>query len=117
MNFLNELREANTRRSIEWCDGESPGTLFSVVEFSGEAGELADAVKKVYRARHGMVSSLSEEEAIEALKEEVGDVLITLDLLCKEFDIDIEKATRRKFDKTSSKYGLSVFIGDSNDGF
>lgn len=114
MDFLTELREKNIERSIEWCNGESPGPLFATVEFSGESGELADAVKKLYRVLHGMKSSMNEEEARQAVEEEAGDVLITLDILCREFDIDLREVTRRKFNKTSAKYGLGVLFGGSD---
>lgn len=112
MDFLKLLRKKNIERSEEWCDGHTPGVLFSVVEFAGEAGELADAVKKLYREIHGMSSNVTEEDAMIAIEEEVGDVLITLDLVCREFDIDLEEVTRRKFNKTSAKHNLNVFIGD-----
>ena len=111
-NFLDELKVKNQTRSKEWANGADLDPLFSVVEFAGEAGELADAVKKLYRCLNGLRSSMTEEEAREALSEEVGDVMITLDLLCSQFGIDIEEATRDKFNKTSRKYDLSVFLGE-----
>jgi NTP pyrophosphatase (non-canonical NTP hydrolase) len=116
LNFLKFLRRKNIERSIEWCNGDSPGVMFATVEFCGEAGELADAVKKLYRAMNNMTSSMSNEEASQAVEEEIADVMITLDLVAREFDIDIEEVTRRKFNKTSAKYNLSVFMGgDEND--
>jgi NTP pyrophosphatase (non-canonical NTP hydrolase) len=47
---------------------------------------------------------------MENLVEEIGDVLITIDLLANEFNIDLEQAVKSKFNKTSEKVSIPVFL-------
>lgn len=53
----------------------------------------------------GLVGNTSN---IENIEDEVGDVMICLSLLCADLGIDIEAATKAKFNKTSLKYNLST---------
>lgn len=109
--FLNQLREKNNKRQTLWSGAENVDILFRAVEFAGEAGEVANAVKKVYRAKNGIVGNSKDiSDLMENLIEEIGDVLITIDLLANEFDIDLEDAVKSKFNKTSNKVGIPVFM-------
>jgi NTP pyrophosphatase (non-canonical NTP hydrolase) len=111
MSFLDDLRNKNTERQKFWAGADNVDVLFRAVEFAGEAGELSNAVKKLYRAQNGIIgNSLSEKELYENLVEEMGDVLITLDLLAQHYNINLEEATRSKFNKTSKKVNIDVFL-------
>jgi NTP pyrophosphatase (non-canonical NTP hydrolase) len=111
MSFLGKLRNKNIERQKYWAGSETVGVLFRAVEFAGEAGELSNAVKKLYRARNSITgNSLTEKELYENLVEEMGDVLITLDLLAQYYDVDLEEATKAKFNKTSKKVKIDVFL-------
>ncbi len=96
----------------EWPGGNKVDHLFRAVEFGGEVGELLNAVKKFHRAYDDIMGNVeSTEDIVTNMKEEVGDVVICLDLLCIELqklgiDIDIGEATKAKFNKTSIKNGL-----------
>lgn len=106
MSFLSELRRLNIERQKEW-DPENKATLsFKGLEFAGEAGELASKIKKLARkTEFDMAGSNYDMTDIE---EEVGDVLITLDLVCHKMGIDIEEVTRKKFNATSDKVGMKT---------
>lgn len=109
--FLTQLREKNNERQTMWSGAEDIDVLFRAVEFAGEAGEVANAVKKIYRARNGIIgNSKSIDDLMENLVEEIGDVLITIDLLANEYDIDLAEAVKSKFNKTSEKVGIPVFM-------
>lgn len=111
MSFLSELRKKNNERQLKWTGSEKVSELFRAVEFAGEAGELSNAVKKLYRSRNGIAgNSISEKELLENLIDEMGDVLITLDLLANCYGIDLEKATKEKFNKTSQKVSIDIFM-------
>jgi NTP pyrophosphatase (non-canonical NTP hydrolase) len=111
MTFLKQLRDKNNARQELWTGAEDVDVLFRAVEFSGEAGEVANAIKKIYRARNGIIgNNKTMDELMENLVEEIGDVLITIDLLANEFDIDLEEAVKSKFNKTSKKVGIPVFM-------
>lgn len=108
MFTLEKLREANEKRAPLWRK-DSPETceLFCAVELGGEVGEVMNEVKKLNRAKQGLVGGKEDEEG---LKEEIGDVLICLDLLCMKFDYNLGELAAKKFNKTSEKYGFDVFI-------
>jgi NTP pyrophosphatase (non-canonical NTP hydrolase) len=111
MSFLNELRKKNNERQLLWAGSDTVSELFRAVEFAGEAGELVGAVKKLHRQRNGIIgNTVSETELMENLVDEMGDVLITLDLLANCYGIDLEKATKEKFNKTSQKVSIDVFM-------
>jgi NTP pyrophosphatase (non-canonical NTP hydrolase) len=111
LSILDELRIKNLERQQYWKGSEKVDVLFRAVEFSDEAGELLNAVKKVYRAKNGIIGNKdTEAELIENLVEEMGDVLITLDLLASCYDINLEEAVKMKFNKTSKKVNIDVFI-------
>lgn len=103
--MLSELRVANIRRNEEWDPKKRITPLFRAVELGGEVGELMNIVKKLERERIGIRGSRT---TIPQLAEEMADVLICLDLLGMEYDIDLELATRDKFNATSDKYNLSI---------
>lgn len=109
--FLNTLRRQNNERQKLWTGAEKVDVLFRAVEFAGEAGEVANAVKKVYRAQNGILGNNKDiSDLMENLVEEIGDVLITIDLLANEYNIDLEHAVKTKFNKTSHKVNIPVFI-------
>lgn len=112
MNILSELRQKNIERQKVWEGADKVDELFRCVEFSGEAGELANAVKKLHRYKNSIQGNKDalEEDLLENLIEEMGDVLITLDLLAIEYDIDLTNSVVDKFNKTSIKHKLDVLM-------
>ena len=113
MSFLKQLREVTRKRGIEWMGEGADDVLFDCVEFMEEAGEVAGAIKKMHRASKGWAGTTKN---LEDLADEVGDVMITLESLVARYGIDIEAATRNKFNKTSVKYGLkTMFPPAEND--
>lgn len=106
MSFLKELREINIERQKEWDPDNKASLSFRGLEFAGEAGELASKIKKL--ARKTEFDFVGSDYDMTDIREEVGDVLITLDLVCNMMGIDIEEATKDKFNKTSEKVGLKT---------
>jgi NTP pyrophosphatase (non-canonical NTP hydrolase) len=111
MTFLHTLRQKNNERQKLWTGTEHVDVLFRAVEFAGEAGEVANAVKKVYRAQNGIIGNNKDiNDLMGNLIEEIGDVLITIDLLANEYNIDLEQAVKSKFNKTSNKVNIPIFM-------
>lgn len=109
--FLDLLREKNVQRQEEWPSDIIVDELFRANELAEEVGEVCGAVKKLYRHKHNIAGNTkSFEELRQNLREEIGDVMICLDLLANKFDINIEEVTREKFNKTSEKNGLTTLI-------
>lgn len=102
---LQQLRDANVRRSIEWM-GEAPGEkdlMFCAVELGGEVGEALNAIKKLERARLGVRGGVVDREN---LRQELADVIICVDRVGAALQIDLSAAIKNKFNLTSEKYGL-----------
>lgn len=105
MSFFKKLKELNVQRQKEW-DGEGKlNLLFRALEHVAEAGELGNKVKKLWRQQNEVEGSKVD---LTEIADEVGDVIITLDLLCQDLGIDIEQATVNKFNKTSAKFGFNT---------
>jgi NTP pyrophosphatase (non-canonical NTP hydrolase) len=102
---LQDLRHANQKRHVEWAKGVDVPLSFRGLELAGEAGEVCNELKKLERARLGMVGS---KDNIDGLKEELADVLVCVDLIAMDLNIDLSEVLRAKFNKTSEKYGLST---------
>lgn len=104
---FNVLRGANKRRQEEWPGNEHADIAFRAIELAGEAGEVAEAVKKFLRAERGIKGSTATHDDI---ADEMGDLLVALDLLANQLGIDLGKAVERKFNATSKKYGMRTYI-------
>lgn len=110
-DFLKKLRAKNVERQLHWAGSDKVDVLFRAVEFAGESGEVCNAVKKLHRARNGITGNTVDEAAIMAnLIDEIGDVIISLDMLANEFGIDLEEAASNKFNATSKKVNIDVYM-------
>lgn len=74
----------------------------------GELGEFANISKKVDRG------DFTQEEAKQAMADELADVQIYLDLLAARCGIDLGKATMKKWNEVSVRVGVSLYI-DAED--
>lgn len=103
------FREANNKRQLEWPGYEHTDTTFKALEVCGEAGELAEAIKKLTRAERGIAGTTA---SLESVADELADVIISADLLAAHLGIDLAKATAAKFNKTSRKYSLQTLLDE-----
>ncbi len=97
---FNVLRGANRRRQMEWPGNDKADVAFRAIEVAGEAGEVAEAVKKFLRAERGIKGSTASAQDI---ADEMGDLLVSLDLLADALGIDLGRAVEAKFNLTSKK--------------
>lgn len=110
-NVLQKLRTKSIERGKEWRK-KAPKKAskkalrdFAAIELFGEVGELCNAIKKILRHDMGWVGGTDDTTN---LKEEIGDVAISLDLLAQKYDIDLWEAIIEKFNKTSDKHGFKT---------
>lgn len=114
-DFLSRLMVSNIDRQKEWNTDHAVDLSYDALEFMTEAGELGEQVKKLIRENRGLKGNRTD---LTKIKEEVGDVMITLDKLLTTVslvtgqEIDIEDCTREKFNKTSTKYGFKTMFKD-----
>jgi NTP pyrophosphatase (non-canonical NTP hydrolase) len=102
-DFLTDLRYANIARNREWDPEAKLDAAFMALELGGEVGEAQNVVKKLERERLGIPGSRA---TVLDLADELADVLICADRVAMQFGIDLEEATKRKFNITSEKVGL-----------
>jgi len=104
------LQQACSERAKEWDDPDLPLSYFGN-ELAGEVGEACNVVKKLERARYGMVGS---RDTVDHLADECGDAMICLVRLANKAGFDLGEITHAKFNRTSAKNGLTTMI--SEDG-
>lgn len=80
------------------------------VAFMGEAGEACNIIKKLNRIRDGIPGNEAHETEAYlrgALRKELADAYIYLDLLALRYGFDLEECRDQKFDETSHKIGYA----------
>jgi NTP pyrophosphatase (non-canonical NTP hydrolase) len=77
----------------------------------GEAGEVAEKVKKTIRDDGGVLS----DERRESLARELGDVLWYLAQLATEADLDLETIAEDNLEKLLSRQERGVLQGSGDD--
>lgn len=78
---------------------------------SGEAGEIANIVKKVDRDDGGVLT----EEKRQALIKELGDVLWYAAAIAEEIDTTLSEAARLNLEKLSSRKERGVLQGSGDN--
>lgn len=101
------LRAANTTRQAEWDPTNAITLEYRGNELAGEVGEACNIIKKLARERLGLKGSRATKEQ---LADELADIVICTDLIAMDMGIDLDKAVREKFNRTSEKLGLSIFM-------
>lgn len=104
-----DLNQAVGRRQREWFRDNPLAPHLSLsfrgCELAGEAGEVCNEIKKLERSRLGMVGGKTDTDD---LADELGDVVICAALVAFTAGIDLERAVRDKFNKTSDKHGFET---------
>ena len=102
--------QAQSRLTARYPDaGANP--LYPTLGLCGEAGEVADKVKKVLRDHGGLFSP----ERVEAIKLELGDVLWYVAQLATELGLDLEAVAAANLEKLSSRAARDVIAGEGDD--
>lgn len=107
MSSFDELRDANFLRQREWDPDDQITLAFRGLELGGETGEAQNVIKKLIREGMGIKGSRA---TVFDLEQELADIIICVGLIANEFDIDLDKAWRRKFNEVSAKHDLKTFV-------
>ena len=76
----------------------------------GEAGEVADKLKKVIRDNDGVLTTPVRD----AVAKELGDVMWYLSVLAYEMDYDLNKIAQMNLDKLASRQQRGVISGSGD---
>ena len=85
--------------------------IYPTLGLTGEAGEVADKVKKVLRDCDGIF----DKPAKEAIMLELGDVLWYVSQLSSELGFELEEVARANLDKLSSRSLRGQISGEGDN--
>lgn len=108
MDF-NEYQEATKKTAIYPTLGGR--IVFPTLGMLGEAGEVAEKVKKIFRDDEGVIS----EEKKEEIKKELGDVLWYLTQIASDLNLTLEEVAEKNIEKTHSRHDRGVSHGSGDN--
>lgn len=103
-DFRNYQAEA---RKTRMAPGDNP-IVYSALGLAGEAGELANKVKKIMRG------DVHTPELVDGVKGEMGDVLWYLAAMADDLGIELEDVARDNILKLRSRYSRGKIQGDGD---
>lgn len=112
------LRRANTDRQAEWPGGDRVDLYFRAMELAGEAGELVNLLKKQVRLDRDISGTTETQEALTlAIRDEIGDVAVCLDLVGMEFPCALDTAAVFEPDLTRENLSRLAVVLDGKVGW
>ena len=85
--------------------------IYPTLGLVGEAGEVAEKVKKVIRDKKGIF----DDESKKGLKKELGDVLWYISNLCTEFNFSLEDIALQNLEKLKKRAAKGQISGSGDD--
>ena len=109
---LNEYQVAATKTAIYPHHGEQDfgGLCYTVLGLVGEAGEIAQKLKKVLRDKGGVLDFYAKRE----IMEEIGDVLWYISMIATELDFTLEELAQINLNKLASRQQRGVLSGEGD---
>jgi len=108
MNF-NEYQQKARQTAI--YPNKDNNFVYPTLGLVGEAGEVAEKIKKVIRDSDGIVTPEKKEE----IKKELGDVLWYIANLAIELDIELEDIAQGNIEKLFSRMERDKVHGDGDN--
>jgi NTP pyrophosphatase (non-canonical NTP hydrolase) len=106
-----ELSEYQSRSRSTAQYPREAALAYPTLGLAGEAGEVAEHIKKVIRDDHWQVS----EERLEALTKELGDVLWYVAQLASELGLELEQIAQVNLEKLRSRQLRGVLAGSGDE--
>lgn len=85
--------------------------IYPTLGLSGEAGEVAEKIKKVIRDKNGII----DEETKELIKKELGDVLWYVSQLATELSLSLDDVAEKNIKKLASRMERGKLHGDGDN--
>ncbi len=99
-----------SRETAEYPDKDK-NYIYPTLGLAGEAGEVAEKVKKLIRNDNGI---LTEEKRVEIAKE-LGDVLWYVAQVATEFGLQLEQIAEGNLEKLRSRKARGVIASDGDN--
>ena len=106
---LNEYQKK--ARSTASYPGVGQNPIYPTLGLTGEAGEVAEKVKKVLRDKNGIF----DNEARLGIKKEFGDVLWYISNLCTELNFNLEDVALQNLEKLKLRAAKGKISGSGDD--
>lgn len=85
--------------------------IYPTLGLSGEAGEVAEKIKKVIRDKNEVV----DDETKELIEKELGDVLWYVSQLATELDLSLDKVAEKNIEKLYSRLERGKIQGSGDN--
>ena len=85
--------------------------IYPTLGLTGEAGEVAEKIKKVIRDKDGIVDA----ETKIAINKELGDVLWYLSQIATELNLDLEKVAQDNINKLQNRLKNNTLHGEGDN--
>mgnify|MGYP001611616020 FL=1 len=82
-----------------------------MIGLSGEVGEVAEKIKKIFRDKKGRVSKTDKQE----LSKELGDVLWYVSQLATEFGLPLDEIVNGNVEKLNSRFKRGKINGSGDN--
>lgn len=91
-----------------------PSTLaiiYPTLGLTGEAGEVSEKVKKLYRDESGVVSRVF----VDGVKKELGDVLFYITAIANDLDLTLQEVFDCNVEKLTARRERNTLKGNGDD--
>jgi NTP pyrophosphatase (non-canonical NTP hydrolase) len=106
---LSEYQEKAGTTALYPNVGKNP--YYAALGLAGEAGEIANTIKKIQRDDGGVITDKKRAE----IKKELGDVLWYVACVASEIGLDLDKVAKANIDKLASRKERGTLHGDGNE--
>jgi len=104
-----EYQEKSRKTAI--YPGVGKNYIYPTLGLAGEAGEVAEKIKKVIRDKGGKI----DNETREMLKKELGDVLWYVSQIASELDLSLDKIAEKNIEKLYSRMKRGKLQGSGDN--
>ena len=96
------------------------GIAYCAMGLAGEAGEVADKIKKLYRDKeyHDLDAtgkSILLQEHKDSIAKELGDVLWYITAMANEIDVKLQEVAQMNYDKLLKRRATGTLQGSGDD--
>lgn len=108
MNFEEYQKES---RKTALYPSAGSNFVYPTLGLSGEAGEVAEKIKKVIRDKDGVM----DDETREMIKKELGDVLWYVSQISSELDLSLDEVAKGNIEKLFSRLERGKISGSGDN--
>ena len=106
---LNDYQRESRKTALYPEVGSNP--IYPTLGLVGEAGEVADKVKKILRDKNGVF----DKDSKDAIKFELGDVLWYISQLSSELGYELEEVANANLQKLNSRKSRGKIQGSGDN--